>query len=361
MELCGTFPVAMQYTGTASRDERDVLAAFRPALERLREESDLHFNSAHVAFEPLSWMERRGSRLLRVRIRTSTTDLVAFVKVCKVDPRDLKEVDKRRRRILLDVETAQRVHRAMHGVPGVSAVQPIAVFPEQLSVVTVEFPGRTLARVLNERAAWFPQRKTRDELCSTLARIGPWLRALHAIAPAGRRFSLDGMREYMEVRLARLVKAQVLTPRDRLGVLAFFEEQRAAVGEEDLREVTIHGDLSLSNVLVSGTTIAVLDFEMSRPGSVLHDLSRLYTQIELRRLDLRFTSPVIDSLLRAVLSGFDRPLRPDEPLFQLLRLQHLLNRLKTLATRPVSRPIDRTYRWWVMRRLRGWLRPCGVK
>jgi Ser/Thr protein kinase RdoA (MazF antagonist) len=123
----------------------------------------------------------------------------------------------------------------------------------------------------------------------------------------------------------------------------------------------IHGDLSLSNVLVSGTTIAVLDFEMSGTGAIFHDLSRLYTQIELRRLDLRFRSPVIDSLLRAVVSGFDRSLRADGPLFQLLILQHLLNRLKTLGTRPVSRPIDRAYRWWVMRRLRGWLRPCGLR
>jgi hypothetical protein len=216
----------MQYTGTASRDEGDFLAPFRPALDRLREESDLHFNSARVAFEPLSWMERRGSRLLRVRIRTSTTDLVAFVKVCKVDPKDLKEVQKRRRRILLDVETAQRVLRAMQGVPGVSAVRPIAVFPDELSVVSVEFKGQTLARVLNERAAWFPQRRTLDELRAILSCIGPWVRALHTIAPAGQRFSLDGMREYLEIRLARLVKAQVLTPQDRLGVLGFFEGKR---------------------------------------------------------------------------------------------------------------------------------------
>ena len=46
---------------------------------------------------------------------------------------------------------------------------------------------------------------TREELCLIVSRAGAWLRRFQEIETSERRLSLDGMREYIDVRLRMLV------------------------------------------------------------------------------------------------------------------------------------------------------------
>jgi hypothetical protein len=335
------------------------MTAFGPVLEQLREESHRFFNSDSVAIEPLNRMERQGSRLLRVRISTDSASFLAYIKLYNADGLSPAWVEWMRERGVRDFETTQRVHLLMQSVPGISTLRPIAFLPDHLAVVTEEVHGRTLGQLLTERAGWYQERESIDELCTVMARIGVWLRTVQTLDVPNARFSLDGMREYLDVRLVRLVGTGGLSAQERSGILKFFDQRRADVADADLREVVIHGDLSPSNVMISGTNVTVLDFEMWRTGSVFHDISRLYHQIELRKLKPWFRPAAIDRLLDATLAGFDSTLQPDRPLFELLTVQHVVNKLTKLTTQPVGR-FSGAYCWYVTQCLRRWLRPRGL-
>jgi hypothetical protein len=349
----------ISFDSSSSTFDGAALGFFSPALAQLRAESREHFNCPSVSIEPLSCMTRQGSRLLRVQVRTSSESFFAYIKLYNVDGCTPEYIAQMRQRGMRDFETTRRVHLLMQSVSGISTLRPIAFLPDHLAVVTEEVHGTTLGQLLTKKAGWYQDREPLDDLCTVMSRIGVWLRTIQTLDVQSERFSLDGMREYLDVRLVRLVRHGGLSARDRCGILRFFDERSADVPETDLQEVVIHGDLSPSNVMSAGTNVTVLDFEMWRTGSVFHDLSRIYHQIELRKLKPWFRPSSLDRLLEATIAGFDPTLRPERPLFELLTLQHVINKLTKLTTQPVGK-LSGAYSWYVSQCLRRWLRTRGV-
>ena len=92
---------------------------------------------------------------------------------------------------------------------------------------------------------------------------------------------------------------------DRLAVLNHIQALGAQIAPQDLKEVAVHSDLALGNILVSDGRIVVLDFAMSKLGTRLHDLTRLYVQLDLLAVKPRFSSRVVRRLQQALLNGFD--------------------------------------------------------
>jgi Ser/Thr protein kinase RdoA (MazF antagonist) len=166
-----------------------------------------------------------------------------------------------------------------------------------------------------------------------MEKAGSWVRAFQSIDPEPGRMSVDALRSYIDIRLERLVSAPPASfgESDRARVLEYIGQLYATASADDRLEVPIHGDLAPANMLVSGDRVIVLDFAMCGRGSVLHDLSRLYLQVDLLRLKPQFSGSVVDSLGRSLLRGFDPQLTPDRPMFRLLLMQHRINHLATLS------------------------------
>jgi len=128
--------------------------------------------------------------------------------------------------------------------------------------------------------------------------------------------------------------------------------------DPDLREVAIHADLAPTNMLVCGTRIVVLDFAMAARGSYLHDISRLFLQLDVLRAKPRYRPHVIDALQAALLRGLDPALTAGHPLFRYLLMLHRINHLGTLALRRerfpasvLSARVGRLHRQWIEREL----------
>lgn len=330
---------------------------FEPVLARLRDDSDRYFGVSPVTFQTVGWMERPVSQVLRISIRNGSTTRYAFVKRFK----PLGKGDEHRRlmrdRVARDFATLTRVHLALAGRPGLSAVRPIACFPDDLILVTEEAPGSTLSTVLEARGGWRPSGATLDELARIHERIGQWVRAFQGIETLGRRFSLDGMRAYIDLRLDNVVRSEreAFSERDRLAVLCYFDRRRRQITAADLAEVAVHGDLCPANILVRGETVALIDFDRSTTGGMYHDLARMYTQLEFLKAKPKFRTRIVDRLQSALLRGFDPGLTPEHPLFELFLLQHTVCQLKKMAVRR-PRPRGWISDWYLRRRHRHWLR-----
>jgi hypothetical protein len=312
-------------------------APFEPILARLRAESAVHFGASGVRLVPLEYQERPYSYLLRVQVSRDGGAVAAghvFVKVFKAEPIET-EISRMRLRVTRDFETSRRIYTSMSHLPDLGAVRPIVCYPEYLATVTEETSGDNLLDYLRTHATWFPARQSIDRIRDTMARVGRWIGAFQAIEEATGHISIEGLRTYVDVRLKRLAGRvpAVVTEADRRRVLAHIDSLGSEVSAADLREVPIHADLAPANVLISGERVVVLDFAMANRGSVFHDITRLFVQLDLLALKPQFRSAVVRSLEEALLHGFDETLSPGRPLFRLLLLLHRVNHFGTLSLR----------------------------
>ena len=350
---------------TRSRDREPAVAshapqAFEPVLTKLRLEAAEQFGSADAQLLPVAFEERPYSYLLRVKVSTPVAgqeDSHIFIKIFKPKPHD-GGVEKMRVRVAHDFATTRRIYEAMSGWPDLSAIRPIVCYINELAIVTEEAQGTTLLAHLQAHAAWFPAAETVRALEGTMAQVGRWVRAFQSIDPAPQRVPVGTLLEYVDVRLKRMVDRGVFTARDRQRVLDHLDALGSEIAPTDLQEVIAHADLAPGNILISGRRVVVLDFAMANRASTLHDISRLFLQLDLLRAKPQFRPPVVRALQRALLQGFDLSLTADRPLFRFLLMLHRVNHLGTLTmgherfpASAFSSHIRRLHRRWIDREL----------
>lgn len=335
---------------------RQLEPALQDVIERLRDDGDRLFGRRDVRFTILDLAERETSTVLKLAVTGANGVDAVFVKLFKPREAGPAGFESTRARVIRDFEVTSRVYSSMAKFAKYKVPLPLGCFPEKLAIVTAEVCGETLLELLERRAGWWPTAKTVREVGDTLSDTGAWLRAFHEIEPCGGRFSLDDMRQYIDVRLCRLLATRppALDSGGRERILRCFDRTAALVEAGDLRVVLTHGDLATSNILVNEREVTVIDFAMVTPGSVFMDVARLFTQLDFLTAKPKFRPAVIHELQRRLLDGFDPALHPDRPLFRLFLLQHLLCHMSNLARNPAP-PLSRLYNRHQLRLRQRWL------
>jgi hypothetical protein len=310
-----------------------------------------------VRLVPVGYEERPFSFLLRVEVwqpDASSPATHAFLKIFK--PKDPASGVDLRQRVLRDFETTRAIHDFLRQWDDVGAVRPIACYGDLLAIVTEEARGETLLERLQTRATWFPDAARMTDLEDTMTACGRWLKRFHGFDPreTETRVAVADLLAYIDVRLRRLVEQHVITGSYRERIIQHLNRLATRVSPADLREVAIHADLAPANMLVCGTRIVVLDFAMAGRGSYLHDISRLFLQIDVLRAKPQFRPRTVSALQSALLRGLDETLTPEHPLFRYLLMLHRINHLGTLALRRerfpssvLSARVRRLHRRWL--------------
>jgi hypothetical protein len=335
------------------------LRLFEPVLALLRDDLATSLRTQGASLVPIAYEERRFSHLLRVAVRNvDRPDLSFFVKIFKSEA-DPGGIDKTRLRVAHDFEVTRRLSTAMAGSPQGGIVRPVACYVEHLAIITEQADGMTLLTYLKHHAAWFPAASAKRHMRGTLAAVGRWLQRFQSIDRDAGRVSLTELREYVDVRLKRLVNTGVFSATDRKRVLRHLLALGGRVFEQELDDVLIHADFGPGNILVSGPRVVVLDLAMVQRGCALHDISRLYVHLDAMRGKPQFRTPTIRALQLALLQGFDPSLTPDRPLFRFLVMLHRINHLSMLSRSRERLPADvlngrvrRIHRRWIEGELR---------
>jgi hypothetical protein len=339
--------------------EADWPAQFRPVLRKLAADGRQYFGSDRVALEPLRQLDRPFSTLLEIRVAREADPTAAltgaFVKILKPRADTPAEIASMRQNVLKDFEVTSRVQRGLATYPGLSAVRPIACFPEDLAIVTERAQGVTLSHLLARGAAGWPSTQTIEHLSAMLRQVGAWLRAAQAAFPQDGNISSDWIRAYFDKRLDQLERSGLmrLTTQGRCSIERYRDRLLDEAGGE-LTPVWIHADLCPENIIACDGGVAVLDFTMAKSGTRYTDLAHLYLRIDGMLAKPWFRPRVIARLQRALVDAFEPGLTVDRPLFALMLLQHVICHLVVLGAN--GSPIARLYNARMHRRHREWLR-----
>ncbi len=320
---------------------------FEGILAQLLSGAEEFFGDARATIEPVARIQRPFSVLLRLRIHAGGREFYGFLKMYQpLLPGD-QPIAQLRRWIVREYHATMRLHEAVKGRPGLRAVRPIALFPDQLAIVTEEVLGEQFDRLVR-RALW--GRGSVEAVEQVARRIGAWVRTYQDVTPVEGTLSLAERREYLDVRLRRLT-GDVLTPADREFALRRGDELAPRVSPADLGLVAIHADLSPTNIMVGADgAVTILDFAMAKTGARYHDIAHLFLHLERLRWRPHPRRNLVSRLQAAILNGYDEALTPSDPLFALMLLQHAACYISQLAERDlgVLRPPYRAllkHRW----------------
>jgi Ser/Thr protein kinase RdoA (MazF antagonist) len=142
-----------------------------------------------------------------------------------------------------------------------------------------------------------------------------------------------------------------ISERQRAALLDYFDARAARLTAADLVQSRCHGDFNPENIIVNGDQIGVVDFSMSQPAPRLLDVTHLYIGLDVLRRRPWYRPEALSNAMSALLEAYDPALRPTQPMFELMALEHGVARLCGLGDRPT--PGGVTLRGWVMRRLDG--------
>jgi hypothetical protein len=333
---------------------------FRPVLAKLVAGGSRYFGSPSVAVQPVRELDRPFSTILQIRVAGDAGTDHAFVKILKPREDTPAQIESMRQNVVKDFEMTRSVHRGLASYPGLTAVRPIACFPEDLAIVTEQAPGATLADLLTRAAGW-PSARAMNRLVGSVRQAGAWIRAVQTALPQDREVAPDSLRAYLDRRLNDLESAGPiqLTPQGRAAVERYHErlieqaltEQGARTG---LGAVWIHADFCPENVIVRDGRMTVLDFTMAKTGTTYHDVSHLYLRIDSMQAKPWFRPRTIARLNRELLDSFESGLTPDRPLFALTLLQHVLCHLLEIRS-AMRQPVTRLYARRLDARHRRWL------
>lgn len=306
---------------------------FDGLLAELAAGSQLYFGDDHAVIQPVARLERPFSALLRLRVEAGGHESYAFLKVFKPRSGGEEERAQLRRFVEREYRSTRTLHEALRGRPDLTALRPVAVFPEQLALVTEEVRGETFDIVARRASRGGADA---EAAMAVAERIGAWIRTYQDVTAAEGLLSLDAQREYLDVRL-RALAGDVLTQDDRQSVLRHYDDIAARIQTEDLGLVAIHADLTPTNILVaSDGRVTILDFAMAKTGARYHDVAHLYLHLERLPGRLPLVTERAADLQAALLRGVSPTLSASHPLFALMLLQHVVCVMAQLAQRDVG-------------------------
>ena len=340
-------PVSTSAAQLVSRDHRLDLRPFEELLPLLL--ADVHaIYGSGCRLAPAAVFERLYSYVLRVGVvhegETRPREHL-FVKVSKFKVVDGASTGMRAR-VEKDFRVTQRVFERMAGGDRYGAVRPIACYPALLAIVTEEVPGDTLLKAVEQRMRWALDSSRSADLEEVFGAAGTWIREFQE--PAEGSFSPAWIRDYIDSRLQRIAKVSgARGDRLRERVLRHIDRLGSRLPDAPAAEVTVHADLSPSNIMVCDQRVVVLDFAMARPGHPLQDVARLFTQLDLLALKPQFRRAAVRPLQLALLRGFDPELRVDDAAFRLQVLAQRINHLGSLTTKKYG-VVERTYNRFIV-------------
>ncbi|MEC4678699.1 MAG: phosphotransferase, partial [Nitrospirota bacterium] len=229
-------------------------AAYTRVTTRLTQESKHYFGEpSPPVFSIVRIFSRPFSEIIQCRIRWPQRSFGLYIKFSLVK----ENIEGEHKRILNNTEREIEVTRKFFDFfseeHGVSVPEVIAFFPDDLAVVTKEKEGLPLMKLIVSSARGKPRSRDLDLLKNACYSIGHALTVFQKmpVINTGRDELPSNLISYVDLRLKILSESGFIKTSECLHVLHYLEQQLAKIDEQTLSLCSVHGDLSLGNVLIS--------------------------------------------------------------------------------------------------------------
>ncbi len=227
--------------------------------------------------------------------------------------------------------------------------RPLFFSPEYHCIITEETPGKNLAVWIQEKARYRPSPRVLTMLEDYLYKCGRLLGDFQSKTRQSTHYAYEALIEDVDIRLKQLVRLprSGLTEMDRGQILGFYRKHLSLAKQKPFREVYLHRDFGLGNILIAGRVVVVHDFNRLEKGHPYFDFTRLYHQLEMLLYKPIYNPRVIRTLQDAYFNGYGFRAGRDDLVFNFFLLRHYFTHLLGLVRGKESSLVSRLYSTWV--------------
>lgn len=298
-------------------------APLPPALQRLAADGDACFGAPVERIHAEQVIRRPFSEVLRARVETPRGLHVVYCKTFRSPVGDPTSSDRLQFRVEREFRETTRAWQAFAGKSGFAPLEPVAVYPDLLAIVTREVRGEPFSQLLARAARPWAHDGLNDAVAAA-ALVGEWLRTYQR-APAERQsLSIDDLRQYVDSRLARLERERAggFASGRRAEILREFDAYAGQLTAPDLEAVPVHADFCPENILFNEGRLSVIDFAMAKRGLRHLDLSHLLIHIDFRR-GVMWDRAALGAIRQSLLGAYGEREVTRAPSFRLAVLVHV--------------------------------------
>jgi tRNA A-37 threonylcarbamoyl transferase component Bud32 len=312
----------------------DLQRRYEHIVRRLAEGASQYFESAAPpVFSPVLSVRRPVSELVKCRVTSAQGTFGVYIKFFLPRQPTLEDHARAIEKMYKEVDITRDLYARLgaHSVYAVPRI--IAFFPEERAVVMEESVGQRLLDIVLQKGQGYPARSALETLARHCRTVGGWLKHFQHLTrtTTEQKFDRADFLEYVTPRLVKLKASQrMLRPDASDRILHALERLLQQVPEYTGNVCGVHGDLSLSNILVSSKKFTVLDFSMYQIGSSYNDPAYFYSRIESVYHPL-IRKSTTSYLQRAFIEGYGEELDKNGQMFRVYYIRHKINRLLNLA------------------------------
>ncbi len=231
-------------------------------------------------------------------------------------------------------------------------IKPLYYDTDRHVIITEESKGHSLEAYLKSHGQFFPTLYAQKKMMAMLVKAGEWLRYFQSVAPRAddERLSIQYLMDYVNLRLDGLVANPKIKfdKKCKEGIGKTIMDMWQYVEDQDKRLYFVHSDLTLSNILIHGDKVTVLDFPRLKTGSLFKDVTRFYHQLSLMMYKPTFQKRFIHKLMEKFMEGYGNVHLSEHPLFKIYMLIHQITHLGKNARFWEHSAIENIYNRWVV-------------
>jgi len=304
----------------------------------------------------------KGIKQIRVFERPFSSQGVYSIegdkKVLKIYVKFFKNIyqqplDEFRRGVQSEYEAIQFWYNKLKNFNGIATFRPLYYDVSLNCIITEALEGIELSKLVARNAKRFASQQAKKELNYWLKGSGKLLVTFQKISNLNTTFQLPELIEDIDIRMRELSENPVshFFPEDRDAVLKFcFKKLHEAESlSGDTKEVYLHRDFGLNNLLLAGEKLVVFDFNKKKKGHPFHDFTRLFFQlILLSYKPIVYDKRFLRKLAQSYFEGYGYQENEQNILFRFFLLRHFFTHYIGLIRRPEKQFPSRFYNKWVL-------------
>jgi len=329
-------------------------AAYVRVTERMAQAPEAYFGAqTRPVFSIVRVIRRPFSDLIQCRAHFGHKSLGLYVKFARVDRNTAGERERILKETKREVAVGRTLFRFFSAEKAVSVPEVLAFFPDEIAVVTKEKKGLPLMSRIIQCAKGFPGAKKTGRLKQDCYSLGSALRIFQRVPPldVGVEEHPSKLISYVDLRLKLLSEPGHLNAADRRAVLGYLERRLQEVGGQAPDFCSVHGDLSLGNILMAPEGVVFLDLGGYRQGAAAFDPAYFSQHLDAFLSDPRFFSRTIAHLKEAFFEGYQVDGMQESPLFRAYYIRNMVNHLLDLSRTEGLSLLKKGYQHWQYRQV----------
>jgi len=256
------------------------------------------------------------------------------------------------RSVQKEYDILKYLHDEFVSLKGVNVVKPIALITEDNIIVTEEFGGVKLNKLVLDNIRWIPSKQKKGQIKKIFYYCGKWLKHFHKLTKK------DGNEILTYDHFIKGIE-KILSYPDEYGLTKdmhdkihhFIEDKFSIINEKELELVGCHNDFNTWNILATDEEIRVMDFDRFSYSNKYEDYTLFIATLEGMKSIIGMRHRNITLMQNAFIKGYgDEWIESD--IVDVYLLKNILRALTMIEENSSAvKFIDRVYEKYRKKRL----------